>query len=182
MENSKIRIIIFAALLAAISVVLKIFGIPVSLFGGLAKDINLSPAFIIYSGMLLGPVFGGLIGALTDLIAFLIRPLGGYFPLFTITNALMGILPSLFFLKKHRKFGFVKILLVTLLTQTICSFVLNTLTLIMLGMPPAVAWFRAISTFILVPVYSVMIFLLAKYTAKLLYNSPVQPIAEHHDT
>jgi len=164
MKKWNIRIIVFAALLAAISVALKIFGIPVTILGGLIKDINLSPTIVIYSGMILGPVVGGVVGAATDLLAFLIRPLGGYFPLFTVTNALMGIIPGLFFLKQKRKYSFVKILLVTLLTQTICSFLLNTLTLILLGMPSELAWFRAISTYILAPVYASLIYLLVRYS------------------
>lgn len=173
MKNKATQTIVFAALLLTLAVVLKIFGIPVSLFGGLAKDINLSPVIILYSGMVLGPVYGGLIGGATDLLVFLIRPLGGYFPLFTITNALMGILPGLFFQKGHRNFKFVKILLVTLLTQTVCSFVLNTLTLIYLGMPPQVAWLRATTTYIFVPVYAALIFVLTKYSLRLFRGTPL---------
>ena len=56
MKNKATQTIVFAALLLTLAVVLKIFGIPVSLFGGLAKDINLSPVIILYSGMVLGPV------------------------------------------------------------------------------------------------------------------------------
>ena len=56
----------------------------------------------MYAGIALGPVYGAIVGALTDILCTIIRPMGAYMPLFTLTNALMGILPALFFLKQHR--------------------------------------------------------------------------------
>ena len=52
MKNKTTQTIVFAALLLTLAVVLKIFGIPVSLFGGLAKDINLSPVIILYLSLI----------------------------------------------------------------------------------------------------------------------------------
>lgn len=82
--------------------------------------------------------------ALTDILCTIIRPMGAYMPLFTLTNALMGILPALFFLKQHRH-TFWKTLLSVATAQLVCSFCFNTLILIMMGMPSSVAWFRSIS-------------------------------------
>lgn len=50
---------------------------------------------IIYSGMALGPVAGFIIGAVTDLLAFLVRPSANAFnPLFILTSALTGFIPA----------------------------------------------------------------------------------------
>ena len=55
-KHTSLKRTIYAALLTSISVVLKVFlGIPVNLFGGFVKDINLSPTVIMFSGMSLGP-------------------------------------------------------------------------------------------------------------------------------
>lgn len=99
-KHNQLKFTVFAALLTSISVVLKLFlGITVDMFGGLVKDIIFFPTAIMFSGMMLGPVYGGLVGALTDILVYIVRPLGSYNPIFTITNALMRILPALFFLK-----------------------------------------------------------------------------------
>ena len=98
----KALFIAYGALLAAVSVVLKLYGIPIS-EGGFLKDLNLSPVVIMFSGITLGPVGGALVGAITDIMASLIRPLGAYVPWFTITSALMGLIPGLFFLKRKKK-------------------------------------------------------------------------------
>ena len=59
-KHNQLKFTVFAALLTSISVVLKLFlGITVDMFGGLVKDINLSPATIMFSGMMLGAVYGG---------------------------------------------------------------------------------------------------------------------------
>ena len=56
-SNKKLKLTVFAALLTSISVILKLFlGITVDMFGGLVKDINLSPTTVMFSGIVLGPV------------------------------------------------------------------------------------------------------------------------------
>lgn len=171
-STNRTRFIVLAGLFTALAVVLKVFlGIPVTAFGGFAKDINLSPVVVMYSGVLLGPMGGGIVGALTDFLAWLVRPMGGYVPLFTLTNALIGVIPGLFFIKSTRAPGFLRLALATFATQTICSFALNTLFLIWLGyMPPAVAWMRGVSAFICWPIYTVLIYLLLQGTQRLRNN------------
>ena len=163
MQRTQTRKLVFGALLTALAVVLKSFlGIPVSMFGGLIKDINFSASIVMYAGIALGPVYGAIVGALTDILCAIIRPLGAYMPLFTLTNALMGLLPALFFLK-NKQHGFWKTLLAVSTGQIVCSFICNTLILIYsFGMPSSVAWFRSISTFILIPVHTALIFGLLK--------------------
>lgn len=169
MQRTRTRKLVFGALLTALAVVLKSFlGIPVSMFGGLIKDINFSASIVMYAGIALGPIYGAIVGALTDILCSIIRPLGAYMPLFTLTNALMGLLPALFFLK-NKQHGFWKTLLAVSSGQIVCSFICNTLILIYsIGMPSSVAWFRSISTFILIPVHTALIFALLKSTEKFL--------------
>ena len=122
MQRVRIRRLVFGALLTALAVVLKSFlSIPVSMFGGLIKDINFSASIVMYAGIALGPVYGAIVGALTDILCTIIRPMGAYMPLFTLTNALMGILPALFFLKQHRH-TFWKTLLSVATAQTCMLF------------------------------------------------------------
>ena len=50
---------------------------------------------IILSGYFLGPINGFIVGALADVIAYIIRPSagGGFNPLFILTSALTGFIP-----------------------------------------------------------------------------------------
>lgn len=99
-----------AALLAAISIILtRIFSIMVPLGGLPALRIGFGSLPLIISGMMLGPVIGGVTGIVSDIVGYLMNPQGAYFPGFTLSSALFGILPGLLYktLKIHRqKFNF----------------------------------------------------------------------------
>lgn len=52
---------------------------------------------IILSGFLLGPVGGFWCGALSDILAFMLKPGGPYIPFFTVTSGITGLLPALIY-------------------------------------------------------------------------------------
>lgn len=84
-------------LLAAVNVVLGLVtsGFTIS-FGGIAGvKIGLGGLPIILAGILLGPLAGGVVGIVSDLVGFLLVPMGPYMPHFTLTAALTGIIPCL---------------------------------------------------------------------------------------
>lgn len=81
--------------------------------------ISLGPALIIFSSLLLGPLFGGIIGGLSDILGIILVPnaLGiSINPYFIIIYTLLGVLPYLIYkmLKKIRnlKFSFIILLAV----------------------------------------------------------------------
>lgn len=167
--------ITYCAALIAIAVVVKLFMsnlifFPVSYLGA-AKviSISLAPAIVMFAGMLLGPAYGGIAGALTDLICYIVAPTGSYFPGYTLSMALYGILPALVLYKKEdaKKAGFFRIFWAAGLAQLVCSAGLNTLWLYMLTqIPMEVIWFRWITAGVSWPVYAIILFLLMKYRAK----------------
>ncbi|HHX10807.1 MAG TPA: folate family ECF transporter S component [Firmicutes bacterium] len=57
------------------------------------------------AGILLGPWYGFIAGAFSDILGFVISPMGGYMPHFTLTSALFATLPSVVFriLSRGRK-------------------------------------------------------------------------------
>ena len=81
------------AMLLALRVVLGIFAnSTLAIFGNTVK---ISGAFIPISvaGAMFGPIPAGLVGALGDIISFMLNPTsGGYFPGFTISGLLTGII------------------------------------------------------------------------------------------
>jgi ECF transporter S component (folate family) len=85
-------------LMIALSVVLKlVLEVYVPLAGLPALRINFTSVPIILSGIICGPLAGLLTGALSDLICFVVKPGGVYFPGFTLTSALVGFIPGLIY-------------------------------------------------------------------------------------
>ncbi len=57
--------------------------------------IGLSSVPIVFTGLILGPIWGGIVGACSDLVSAFLVPQGAYFPGYTLDSALLGILPFL---------------------------------------------------------------------------------------
>lgn len=83
----------------AISIILtRVFAIMVPIAGLPALRIGFGAIPIQISGILMGPVIGGIVGVIADLLGFIMNPAGGiFFPGFTLTAALNGIIPGLLF-------------------------------------------------------------------------------------
>lgn len=88
MKKLNVKIITISGFLIALNVVLsRIVSIPgIINFGGFP---------IIFGGIVLGPVVGGIIGLVGDIFSHIVRPLGPYMPHFTLTAALTGIIPGI---------------------------------------------------------------------------------------
>ena len=88
------RDLVIASIFIALSVVFaRMFGIRVS--EGLRLSFGQTP--IILAGIILGPIWGLLVGALADLVGFMAAPLGAYIPGLTLTSALIGFIPGLIY-------------------------------------------------------------------------------------
>ncbi len=100
--NNKImstRALVTISLLTSISIILaRVMGIMVPVAGFPALKINFSTIPIMLSGILFGPVAGFMTGGVADVIGYLINPQGGpFFPGFTLTTALTGMIPGLIY-------------------------------------------------------------------------------------
>lgn len=101
MKKKKIstKSLVAASLLTAISIILtRVLSIIIPIGGVQALRIGFGNIPIMISGMLFGPLIGGLAGVTADLIGFMINPMGGvFFPGFTLSAALGGIVPGIFY-------------------------------------------------------------------------------------
>ena len=91
---------ILAGLLAAMGVILQRFSISLPLV-----RIGIGPVPTIVSGLLLGPIYGGVTGLIKDVAGFLLAPPASgasFFPPITVIQMLYGILPPLFLLVFRR--------------------------------------------------------------------------------
>lgn len=111
--------VVRAGLLIAMSLVLKVmFEVYIPLGGIPALRINFTSVPIMISGIILGPVVGFLSGVASDLINFMVKPNGPYFPGFTLVSALSGMIPGLIYkyMKKEINFNLVNTLFISLLS------------------------------------------------------------------
>ncbi|ADL07551.1 folate family ECF transporter S component [Thermosediminibacter oceani] len=79
----------------------------------------------IFASIAMGPVAGGIVGAVGDLIGYWINPMGAYMPHFTLTAALDGIIPALVLrIFKTKQPAFWQLFLAIATTQIITSIIL----------------------------------------------------------
>lgn len=126
-------VLVKAALLAAVSIILTRFFSYMIPIGGLpALRIGFGNIPLIIAGMMLGPVVGGVVGVISDLVGFMINPMGGmFFPGFTLTAALYGIISGVLFqnLKIHKSkmnFNYINAILMVLFAGGILMLMMTT--------------------------------------------------------
>jgi len=80
--------------LIALSIILtRIASVRIAIGGVEGIRIGLGKFPVVLGGILFGPLAGGIIGGLSDLLGYIINPIGAYMPHFTLTSALTGIIP-----------------------------------------------------------------------------------------
>lgn len=127
----KVRTLILLALLVSLGVIFTRFSIMVLP----SVRIGFRDVPIILAGILFGPVAGMVTGIAADLIGFLVGSTGAFFYGFTISAALVGLIPGLVFMgEKRSQYPIVKIILAVVLVEMGVSLFLNTYWLtVMLG-------------------------------------------------
>lgn len=154
-----IKTLVRVSLLIGLSIVLTRFlSIRISIGGVEGIRIGFGDYPLILTGIIFGPILGGIAGILSDIIGFILSPMGPYMPHFTLTSALKGIIPGFisYYIFKNKK-GFIYLLLNFSLTKSIVSlliiYFINQIFRLPLSIliPP-----RAISFFIEIPVYTII--------------------------
>ena len=157
MRNYNVKKYCILALLTALEIVLSRF-LSVNAWN-LKIGFNFVP--IVIAAMIFGPLAGGLVAALGDFIGALLFPIGAYFPGFTLTAFITGIIFGLFL---HKKYSTLNVILSVLINQLFFSLLLNSYWIsVLYGSPyvPLLAT-RLIQCAILIPVQIVVIILLSK--------------------
>lgn len=129
--------------------------------------INLSLIPIMLAGMILGWQYAMLVGALGDLIGAILWPFGAYFPGFTISVGLSGLIFGLFLHEtpnKEKKYFKLKTIVSTAIVLVVINLFLNALWLnIMYG--KAYTYYlgiRVVAQAVTLPIYVATIILLEK--------------------
>lgn len=130
------RTLVQAGFLIALSIVLTRFlSIMVPLGGMPTLRLSFGEVPLMISGLLFGPIVGGISGLAADLIGVIVNSQGVFHPGFTLSSVLWGVIPGLFgiyFKRKQKKgnpFSIQNIGITVLITIVIISLGLNTLWL-----------------------------------------------------
>lgn len=133
-----VRTLTVSAMLVAVGVVLSFLRIPLSTI----TEVTLTGLPIAVGGYLFGPAIGFAVGALIDVCGFLIKPMGPFFPGFTLSTGLIGLIYGLFLYRKwwdksdSNKNLLVRIALAHLVKTILISLLLNCFWLsVFYGMP-----------------------------------------------
>ena len=131
---SRTRTITTAGLLLAIQMVLSSYGV-IEVTDSL--KISLAHLAIAPTAILFGPVVAGIQGALSDLLGFMLKPTGPYFPGFTLTAALLGVIYGMLLYKTKRTTW--QIIAARVIVCLFVNIALNTVFLTMLYGPSRLA-------------------------------------------
>ncbi len=99
---SPVQKIVIAAMMLALAtvatIISKLVSIPVFRFA----SVSFAPALIMFSSFVLGPLYGSIVGAASDILGAFFFPTGAYNPIYTVIAGLWGALPwLLLFLTKR---------------------------------------------------------------------------------
>lgn len=122
-ELKSVRTITTAAMFAAIAIVLGMFSINL----GNYIRIGFSTIPNGVCAYLFGPVVGGIFAGVLDVLKYLMKPTGPFFPGLTAVVVLAGVLYGCFYYKKPITFW--RVLAAKFVVMLICNVILNTLCL-----------------------------------------------------
>ncbi len=121
-QSLHLRKMVYAGMFAAMGVVLKVFAITTGEFRASFYDL---PLFL--GGIVLGPIFGLIMGFAVDWLYVMIHPLAFSFNLMTVSTMLWGFMGGLiFYQKKHLN---IFLLSATIIATSLIAFSLNSIQL-----------------------------------------------------
>ena len=128
---------IFSTQMMAVLSVLLALEVIIARFGTIrpSESTKLSLDFIpvVIAAILYGPIPAVVMSILADILGAFLFPVGPFFPGFTLTAALTGLIYGMLL---HKSQSFPRILSAVLLQQLLCSMLLNTFWLhVLYGMP-----------------------------------------------
>ena len=121
-----VKAMVMAAMLTAMSVVIGIFCKSFLNFGGGLFRITFENLPILVSGIMVGPIVGGVVGAATDIISYFLS--GQAYPInliVTLGATAIGVISGLFSKYVFRKKGYLRIILPSAIAHIIGSMIIK---------------------------------------------------------
>ena len=166
-----VKILTTTALLVAIATVLGFLKLPINQL----VELRFAYLPIAAGGMLFGPGIGCIVGLLADVLGYLVRPTGPFFPGFTIATAIEGLIFGLFLYKK--KLTIPRVIVANLVETVVVSLILNTINLMILYGNPfwAVLSAKLLKNAVMFPINTVILYLILRSIERL----PLPAVQDH---
>ncbi len=157
-ELKNVRCITLAALLGAISILIGSFTI--MLWNFIKIEWTFLPNEFVY--YLFGPVVGVIFGATMDILNFIIKPFGAFFPGFTISAMLKGLLFGVILYK--RPLSLKRVIIANVIRAYFIDFLLNTYWLTLLYGTPYLEMLplRGLKILIMLPIETMLFYFVVK--------------------
>lgn len=155
----KTRTITTAGILLAIQMVLSSYG-TIEVTDSL--KISLAHLALAPTAVFFGPVVAGMQGALSDILGFLLKPTGPYFPGFTLSAMLLGIVYGVALYKT--KHTLPRIIIARVVVMVLINILLNTIFLTMLYGPSRLATLpvRVVKNLVQLPFDCILLYSMCK--------------------
>ena len=158
-ELKSVSTVSVAGMLVAISIVLSFLRVVIS------SVLEISFAFLPLAagGLLYGPVVGGIMGILSDVLGYFIRPNGPFFPGFTLNALISGLLYGLFLYKKPVTLK--RVIIVSALITILINLLLNSLWLSMMYGKAFIVLLtaRIVKNVVMFPINTALLMVLLKF-------------------
>ncbi len=157
------KILVFCSVMIAISVVLSYFTLRFSAYLRVGFGYITQPVV----GSFLGPLFGGILGILQDLLSFLLNPTGGFLPAYTLSMGICGMLYGMMLFRKPVTVW--RVFLAELLVTAVGNILLNSIAIAptagsgLAGILPA----RILKNLLLLPIHTVLDYVVLKALQKI---------------
>ena len=160
MQHTRLSRMVTAALLVALSIVASRF---LSINTPIIR-IGFGWLPILLAGLLYGPGWGFIVGALADFIGANLFPFGPYFPGFTLSAGLSGAIVPLLLGRDHWRSSYWKLLGAIAISEVVTSVILNTYWLMIITGKTAFALLplRGLNAAVMIPVMASITFALRK--------------------
>ena len=157
-EFKNVRTLTMTGMLGAVSVVLGYFTLAIGDYIKIGFS-SIANQIVYY---LFGPVVGGAFGGALDILKYLVKPTGPYFPGWTFGAMLAGLIYGVFYYKKTISLG--RVLVAELLVSVICNMLLGTywLTLMYGNGFMQIFWLRVQKNLIMWPINSLIFYSIAR--------------------
>ena len=172
MEFKRLRSLTGMGLLLALSIVLSFFTVQVT------PTIKVGVGFLVTAllGMMYGPVAGGLAAGAGDIIKFIIKPTGPFFPGYTLNAILGGVIYGLFFYKM--KPSLPKAIVAKTTVTFLVNIVLGTLWSAILYNKAfwGILGSRVIKNLTLLPIEIILLFFVLTVVVKIVQRSKIRAV------
>lgn len=167
-ELKNLHVIVLCGVLGAMSVALGFVG---TVRIGPYIRIGLSGIPERMVDLLFGPAVGGIFGAVMDILKYIVNPGGVFFPGFTLSAALTGIVYGIFLYEK--KLTWVRVLIPEVIVRLVVNLGLNTIWLTILYGESFFVLFpaRLVSNLIQIPIETVLIYMILQASIHILGRS-----------